>query len=70
MKKRILVSVLIFLLSFLIVYLSVVFITFDFNIENLKGEDRAFMLFFTVIIAISAILSFNIIDISNEATRK
>ena len=70
MIKRILVSVLILILSFLIVYLGVVFITFDFNIENLKGEDRAFMLFFAVLIAISAILSFNIIDVSNEAARK
>ena len=68
MIKRILISILLFALSFLIVYLSVVFITLDFNIENLKGEDRAFMLFFTVLIAISAILSFNIIDISNETT--
>ena len=50
MKKRILVSVLLFLVAFILVYLGVVFITFDFNIENLKGEDRAFMLLFTLII--------------------
>ena len=50
MKKRILVSFLLFLVAFVFIYLGVVFITFDFNIENLKGEDRAIMLFFTLII--------------------
>ena len=63
MIKRILVSILLFALSCLIVYLSVVFITFDFNIENLKGEDRAFMLLSVVLIAILTILLYNdIID--------
>ena len=63
MIKRILISGLIFLLSCFFVYLSVVFITFDFNIEHLKGEDRAFMLLFVVLIAIYAIVVYNdIID--------
>ena len=69
MKKRILVSILLFALSCLIVYLSVVFITFDFKIENLSGEDRVFILNFTVLLAILKILLYNIY-ISNEKPRK
>ena len=50
MIKRILISFLLFLVAFVFIYLGVVFITFDFNIENLKGEDRAIMLLFTLLI--------------------